>query len=153
MLTKIKRFMEKNMAQDSEGSHSGAAIRLAAAALLVEVMRMDKQEDEAERMAVERILRDRFDLSTQEADELIALAEKKAEGAAEYHQFTSRINRGFSMPEKEKMIEYLWQVAYADGQLHRHEEHLVRKIAGLIGVSHKAFIAAKHRARGAGENP
>jgi len=149
MLAKIKRFMEKNMTQDSGGGHSGEAIRLAAAALLVEVMRMDKRADEAERGAVARILRERFVLSAGECDELIAMAEEKVDESAEYYQFTSHINQAFSMPEKEKMIEYLWQVAYADGHLHRHEEHLVRKVAGLIGVSHKAFIAAKHRSRDA----
>lgn len=150
MLSKIKRFIDEKMAPDAGGTHSADAIRLAAAALLVEMMLMDKQEDDLEREVVARILRERFDLSEPEAHELMVLGRKKAGGAAEYYKFTSRINKAFSMPEKEEMIEYLWQVAYADGQLHRHEEHLVRKIAGLVGVSQKAFIAAKHRARDGG---
>jgi len=147
MLKSIKKFMEKKLPSTSDGKHSEHGIHLAAATLLIEMMHMDKHEDEAERMAVERILKEGFELSAVEVDELVAMAEADAMDAAEYYQFTSRINRDYSMPEKEKLIEYLWQVAYADGHLHRHEEHLVRKIAGLIGVSHKTFIAAKHRAR------
>jgi uncharacterized tellurite resistance protein B-like protein len=151
MLSAIRQFMKKKMAPESGGGHSADAVRLATAALLVEVMRMDKQADGAEeRIEVARILRERFGLSARDSDELIALAEKEASDAAEYYQFTSRINQDFSMPEKEKMIEHLWQVAYADGRLHSHEEYLVRKVAGLIGVEHAAFIAAKHRARDAG---
>ncbi|MDX8410435.1 MAG: TerB family tellurite resistance protein [Mariprofundaceae bacterium] len=150
MLSAIRKFMEKKMAAESGGGHSADAVRLATAALLVEVMRMDKQADESERLEVARILRERFEMSARDSDELISLAEKEAGDAAEYYQFTSRINQDFSMPEKEKMIEHLWQVAYADGRLHSHEEYLVRKVAGLIGVEHTAFITAKHRARDAG---
>ena len=48
-------------------------------------------------------------------------------------------------------MEYLWAVAFAAHVVDEHEEYLVRKIAGLISVPHKDFIAAKLRARdGAG---
>ena len=48
------------------------------------------------------------------------------------------------------MVEYLWAVAFADENVDKHEEYLVRKIANLIGVSHKEFIKAKLRARDGG---
>jgi uncharacterized tellurite resistance protein B-like protein len=45
------------------------------------------------------------------------------------------------------LIELLWQVVYSDGRADSYEEHLVRKVAGLIYVPHEVFIAAKLRAR------
>ena len=57
------------------------------------------------------------------------------------------MNKGFSQEQKRKVIEHLWQVAYADGILDKYEEYMVRKIADLIYVSHKDFINAKLRVK------
>ena len=57
------------------------------------------------------------------------------------------INRHFSQEEKNHIVELLWEVAYADGELDKYEEHLVRKLADLIYVPHRSFIRAKHRAK------
>ena len=46
------------------------------------------------------------------------------------------------------MVELLWRVAYADGDLDKYEEHLVRRIADLIHVPHSVFIRMKHKAGG-----
>ena len=79
------------------------------------------------------------------ASDLISMAEQERNDATDYHQFTSLINKNFTAQQKVKIVECLWQVAFADGALHEHEEHLVRKIAELIYVPHRAFINAKHR--------
>ncbi|MBV2123299.1 MAG: TerB family tellurite resistance protein, partial [Candidatus Thiodiazotropha sp. (ex Ctena orbiculata)] len=47
--------------------------------------------------------------------------------------------------QKIQIIESLWQVAFADRQLHHYEEHVIRRLADLIHVSHGDFISAKHR--------
>ena len=41
----------------------------------------------------------------------------------------------------------LFEVVRADAEKDAHEEHLVRRIAGLLHVSHPDFIDAKIRAR------
>ncbi len=122
------------------------SLQLATAALLIEMMRMDDDVVEDERQIVRDILNNRFSLSDSETGQLMALAEDEAAGLADYYQFTSLINKNFSPPQRAKLVEHLWQVAYADGQLDKHEEHLVRKLAELLHVPHSAFIAAKHRA-------
>jgi len=38
----------------------------------------------------------------------------------------------------------MWQVAFADDNLDRYEEHLIRKVAELTYVSHQDFIRLKH---------
>ncbi len=148
MLEPIKQFFERYIAPQGEegGQLSEHSLELATAALLIEMMRMDDDIAEVERQAVRGILDSWFSLSKEETDQLMALAEEEVSGLADYYQFTSLINKNFSPGQKVKLVEYLWRVAYADGHLDKHEEHLVRKLAELLHVRHSAFIAAKHRA-------
>jgi uncharacterized tellurite resistance protein B-like protein len=95
---------------------------------------------------VEAAIREHFDLSAEETAALIELAEAERHEATDYFQFTQLINADYSAEQKEAIIEQLWAVALADRELHRYEEHLVRKISLLLHVPHAVFIAAKHRA-------
>lgn len=148
MINAIKQFFEqKLMQQHHSTNNSEHTLQLATAALLIEMMRMDDEISQAEQQKAARIMQAKFRLSKTETNDLMKLAEQETHQSADYHQFTSLINLHFSMAEKEKMVEYLWEIAYADNILDKHEEYLVRKVADLIGVSHRAFIAAKHRAR------
>ncbi|MEW6354626.1 MAG: TerB family tellurite resistance protein [Pseudomonadota bacterium] len=156
MLNAIKDFFEKNIKSAPQAAPGAAArhLRVATAALLIEMMRTDYRVNEKEQQAVLEALQTKFGLDAQETAELFQLAEQEARLATDYHQFTSLINKNFSAQQKEQIIEHMWEVAYADGDLDKYEEHLVRKIAELLYVSHAAFIRAKHRAfdqaRGAG---
>ncbi len=148
MLRAIQQFFEQNIASaqsnsDAEREHS---LQLATAALLFEMMRMDDEIDEDEKRLLKKLIGQRFSLTDSETRQLIQLAEQEAEQAIDYRCFTSLINSHFSAKEKVDIIELLWQVAYADGQINKYEDHLVRKISELIYVPHSAFIAAKHRA-------
>lgn len=149
MLQHIKRFFEQHLAPDGDEAQRDPehALRLATAALLIEMTRMDHEVLAQERAAVVDAVREHFGLEQAEADELIALADEERAEAADYHQFTSLINRTYPLEQKVKVIELLWRVAYADEELNKYEEHLVRKIAELLYVPHTAFIAAKHRVR------
>ncbi|MCU7968532.1 MAG: TerB family tellurite resistance protein, partial [gamma proteobacterium symbiont of Bathyaustriella thionipta] len=77
--------------------------------------------------------------------ELYQLAHEELNNATDYYQFTKLIAAYFSQPQKIKMIELLWQVAYADNHLDAYEEHMVRRIADLIYVPHHDFIQTKLR--------
>ncbi len=144
MLASIKQFMEK-ISTVSIGNHAPTEhdLQLATAALLVEMMLSDDQIHAAEQQKIKAAIKAKFQLSDAETQELMRLAEKQAKDATDFYQFTSIINAGFSAEQKVKVIEYLWQVAYVDDHLDPLEEHLVRKIADLLYVSHKDFIATK----------
>lgn len=144
MLKAIREFFDRNMAASEAGGHS---IELATAALLVEVVRIDRETSPAEREAVLRAVHEKFGLSGTQADELLRLAEEEVRQATDYYQFTSLINRRFTQAQKERVIELMWRVAYADAELSAHELHLMRKIAGLLHVPDDAYIAAKLRAK------
>lgn len=136
----------------SPGPRTGApasehSLQLATAVLLVEVMRAEPQLAIAERYAVVAALRRKFSLAEDELERLVELAGQVARTAADFHQFTSVINAAFDQEQKIRMVEYMWQVAMADGHLDAHENHLIGKLADLLHVTHGQYIAARLRAR------
>jgi len=147
MLNAIREFFDQHVAAGAAGGDERHTIEVATAALLVETVRLDGEIDASERAAAHRAVRAKFGLGEAEAATLIRLAEEEARDATGYYQFTSLINKQFSAEQKERVIELMWQVAYADEALSAHEQHVVRKIAELLHVPHRAYIAAKLRAR------
>jgi uncharacterized tellurite resistance protein B-like protein len=123
------------------------SLQLATAALLIEMMRADAKVSEDERRTITKTIRAKFKLTEKETDALLQLAEKEIQKSTGYYKFTSLINKGFTYEQKVKVVEYIWEVAFADTELDKHEEHMVRKIANLIYVSHKDFIETKLRVR------
>lgn len=123
-------------------------LQLATAVLLVEVMRADATQGEAERQAMLTALREKFGLADDEAARLAELAESTARESTDLFAFTDRINQHFDMPRKLRMVELMWQVAYADGELDAHERHIVWRIADLLHVPQGALHLARQRAKG-----
>jgi uncharacterized tellurite resistance protein B-like protein len=148
MLAQIRDFFEQHLRFDgAQETDPEESLRLAAAALLLEMTRMDHQVLPEELAAVLSVLQNHFQLDERRAKELLACAEVERARATDYYQFTSLINQSYTAQQKAKLIELLWRVAFADAHLNKYEEHLVRKISDLLYVPHSAFIAAKHRAQ------
>lgn len=126
-------------------------VQLAAAVLMVEVVRTDGAMDPQERAAALAALRQRFDLAPQALEALLAHAEASSKTAYDYQQFTGRINDAFSHDDKVRLVEALWQIAYADARIDANENHAINKIAGLLYVTHGEYIAAKMRAKTAAD--
>jgi uncharacterized tellurite resistance protein B-like protein len=147
MKNAIKRFFERYLAPE-EGGESAAQhrLRLATAALLVGLSRVDDRVTDEERRAVMQAVQSKFSLSAEESQSLIELAEDAASNATSDYEFTSLLNRNLTPEQKVRLVEHLWEVAFADRTLDKYEEHFVRRIADLLYVSHTDFIAAKLRA-------
>jgi uncharacterized tellurite resistance protein B-like protein len=124
------------------------ARNLAVAALLVEVLRADHQVAATEGRQVVESIAGILGLGAAQCEDLLADAERQVEGAHDLHQFTSRLNRSLSHDEKLRLVEQLWRVARADAVVHKYEEHMIRRVADLLHVSHREFIAAKLRSSG-----
>ncbi|WP_425256568.1 TerB family tellurite resistance protein [Rubrivivax sp. RP6-9] len=124
-------------------------LQLATAVLLVEVMRADTETGPAERQAVIAALKSKFALADDELARLVELAEHTARTATDFHAFTSALNAQLDEGRKLRVIEAMWQVAYADGHLAAHEQHVLWRIADLLHVPHGAYINAKMRAKAA----
>ena len=151
MLKSIRDYYDRNIGTQGAPDAERHSIELATAALLVEVVRSDAGITPNEQQAVLRAVREKFGLSDEEAQTLFRLAEDEVRTANDYYQFTSLINRHFDQQRKQHVIELMWQVAYADAELAAHENHVLRRIAELLHVTHGDYIAAKMRARDAAE--
>jgi uncharacterized tellurite resistance protein B-like protein len=130
----------------SESASPEHTLELATAVLLIEVMRADGKLDEAERQSVMAALRGKFSLSDTELDELVELARQRSEDAHDLYTFTERLNQTLDEPQRIRVFEMLWKVAYADGRADAHEAHLLRRLADLLHIRHGDAIGAKLRA-------
>ena len=147
MLKRIKAlFLEQEDAAPGGGSHSQEERNLAAVALLVEAAMMDERFEESERRHIVELAKSRFDLSDAEAEELLEAALTKVADSSQLFGFTRVVNARFEYEERIDLMEMLWQVAYADGELHDYESNLMRRIAGLIHVTDRDSGEARKRA-------
>jgi uncharacterized tellurite resistance protein B-like protein len=105
----------------------------------------------AESESIKNILLDTLLINADVADELLATAKKEVHEATDLFQFTGVINTSYDYEEKVTLIESLWKVAYSDKQLDKYEEHMVRRIADLLYVSHSDFMQTKNRIKAASE--
>lgn len=144
MLKAIKQFFEESISTASQDDVEHR-LKLATAALFIEMMQQDGKKTESEELKVKEVLQTRFSLSETQTAELFVLAHEEARDAVDFHQFTSLIHEHFSMEKKIKIVEYLWAIAYADNHLDSYEEHMVRRIADLLYIDHQDFIKAKHK--------
>jgi uncharacterized tellurite resistance protein B-like protein len=150
VLHSIKRFFEERVAPEAAEAAPEArehGLQLAAAALMFEIVRADAEVKDEERTVVRAAIQGTFGLKPDEADELMQLAEEESREAASLYEFTRLIDQAFTPEQKKRVVELLWLVAFADAEKHALEEHLVRRIAGLLHVPHPDFIDAKIRAR------
>ena len=150
MLRRLTEFFEIQLSQVQcapSQAERERALQLASAALLVEMTRADHDIKAVEQSAVQRALKRAFSLSEAEAAELLEVAQAEVEEATSMYDFTRRLNEELDESRKVHFVELLWRVAYADGELDKYEEHLVRRVAELLYVPHTRFIQAKHRAR------
>ncbi|MGB1142752.1 MAG: TerB family tellurite resistance protein [Halioglobus sp.] len=122
--------------------------RLAAAALLVETARADFRQDAGEEAAMERLLAESLNLPLEEVHQLVTAASQRVDEAVSLYEFTRTINDYYSKDEKLALVSAMWQVAYADGDLDKYEEHLIRQVAELIYVPHADYIKLKLKAAG-----
>lgn len=130
-----------------DSSRPGHVLQLAAAVLMIEVMRADGDWAAEERQAAFSALRTRFALGEDEVARLLELAETTSREAPDLYSFTSQLNNACSLEQKTQIFEYLWQVAYADGHLSPHENHLLLKLGALLHMPRGEFVAAKQRGR------
>jgi uncharacterized tellurite resistance protein B-like protein len=123
-------------------------LHLASAALLIETARADFSQDEAEQEALEDLLCSTLDLGRTEVHELVEQAANRVDESTSLYEFTRVINDHYNAEQKLALVSDMWRVAYADGNLDKYEEHLIRQVAELTYVPHADYIRSKLEARG-----
>lgn len=149
MFNQLKSFMEKHLSvpENESTEHQTHRLQIASAALMFELIRTDHEISDEEVAQLRDIMKTQMSLSDAETEELLTLAQERATQAVSLYEFTSLICEQYDYPERIRLIENLWLIAYSDKHLDKYEEMVIRKTADLIYVSHSDFIQAKLRAR------
>ena len=121
-------------------------VELAAAALLVEVAVVDKEFDLAERDRILRFVKTKFSVEETIANNLISRAEAEVESSVQLYGITSALRHGLSYEDRVELMECLWTVAYADGEIDPFEDQLMRRIGELIYVTDRDRGTARKKA-------
>lgn len=136
MFDALKKLLG-TLAADDEAQHSlgEEELRIASAALLVRAATVDGEFAEDERVRLQQILQQNYGLSGPDALLLIAAAEEREHEAVDLYGFTSVLARHLDQDGRQKIVEMLWEIAFADGHLHEFEANVVWRVSELLGVS------------------
>jgi uncharacterized tellurite resistance protein B-like protein len=150
MLDALRRFLA-DMAGNNEKLAVGEdEIRLAAAALLFHVVAVDGVVSGEERAMLSELLQKRFHLDRADTKSLVRAAEEADGEAVDLYGFTSLLKARLEQADRERIIELMWKLVYADGTVHEFEDNAVWRVAELLAVPSQTRIRLKQSVRGRG---
>ena len=126
----LKKFLKK---KENESPNNKNVLIIA---LLIHAAKIDENYTENEKKIIKKVIMDLNKISSNQADELLKLAEKKEEESNQIIEFTKEIKK-YSMEFKLKIVEIIWKIVYSDGTSDDYESNLIRRICGLLYVSDK----------------
>lgn len=147
MFEKIKHFFDKHIALIDNKDDIDERLKVASAALFMEMMHMDSTCEGKKRLLILDMLETAFSLTEQQASTLIEIAEHQRKRATDYFEFTHLICDAYTHEQKIQLIESLWKIALLDDRLDVDEEYLVDKVARLLFIPHIEVLKARNRIR------
>ncbi|MFL2742406.1 MAG: hypothetical protein CBD82_01200 [Gammaproteobacteria bacterium TMED222] len=145
----FNNLFKKNQIEDLVEDDS---VLLSAIALLLEVSLADEIMDISEVETLKDVLLKEFDVDQTKIDDLISNAKKNQNSSTSLYEFTRKINDDYKFEDKKNLILSMWKIAFADGNIDKYEEYVIRKVSDLIYISHPDFIESKQLAREEYEN-
>lgn len=145
MLDIVKRFFSKAAAEVSKNANQKTEhdLSVATCALFLEMARIDETFTQEEMDTILTILKEKYGLSQEHADALVAEADKELAESVDLWRFARLINENYTIDEKIEIIEILWQMVFVDGKMDRYEHYLMNKLKNLLRLSHDQLIDAK----------
>lgn len=120
-------------------------LQVATCALLLEMAHADDEFTSEEEHRIESLMKDHFGISPEVFGGIKAVSDQRRTESIDLWHFAKIIKENYSPAEKEKVIEMVWAVVYADGRLDAHEDYLVHQLARILDLEHKQLIDAKVR--------
>lgn len=138
----------KSIVNRHEPAADEHALARAGAVVLLEMAAVDDHFGEAELDIIHQAIERAFGIDGAELDELVAEANTLRQQSVSLHEYTRSLRTGLPRGSRDELVGWLWKVAYANGDIDRFEEQLLRRLADLLGVPHQEFMRQKHLARG-----
>src|SRR6201988_349022 len=150
MLDGLRQFIADVVAPHAHGNRAfdENGYQLAATALLIHVISLDGEPSEVEKRKLHSLIESRFGLDPGTADQLIKSATLVEGEAVDLYHFTSVIMREVNDEGRLRIVEMMWELVYADGQVSEFEDNVVWRAADLLAVSSRDRIELKHRIAG-----
>lgn len=136
----FSKFFKKEIKQPEKETDK---VISACISLMIEVSMADQSIDDEEIESLKRTLSEKFDIESSEIENLIIEGKETQKESTSLYDFTRVINDDFSFVEKFKLIKSMWEIAFADGNIDKYEEYVIRKVSDLIYISNDDFIKAK----------
>jgi len=119
--------------------------RLAAAALLVHAAAIDGVISDVERARLHAVIKRWFDLDDAATDELLSAATKAEQESIDLYHFTSLLGRSLDEEGRQRVVEMMWEIVFADGRVTEFEDNLIWRAADLLGVSTRERVELRQR--------
>jgi uncharacterized tellurite resistance protein B-like protein len=141
----IARILDMLTGRTSEvqPSQQHDPLKLATAAVLLDVAYADGEFTPAEDGNVVDFLNGFFGLSPEDAQELLEAADEIRRKTVDHFALTHYIRKNSPLEERIDIVKGMWRLVYSDGKLSEYENYMVRKIADLLGLEHHVMIEAK----------
>ena len=149
MFDRIIAFLKELPAGEAGKGKPGGSDdpRVAAAALMYHVMDADGVRHDAEWERMKEALAEAYGLTGEALDRLVAAGGEADDAAVDLYAFTSVLKRHLDEQARIEFVGLLWEVVFADGELHELEDHTLWRIAELIGVDRRDRIHARQKAQ------
>ena len=147
MLTQISTWMKEFTSQNTDIAEDETKLARTVAALLVEAAMADGEIDEIEYTHIQHMLVTQLDLSADNAEAMLDVSVASHDDLIEIHSLTRRIRNDTDAKDRLVILEMVWMVVLADGNLDAHESQLMRRLAGLLFVDDVESGLAAQRAR------
>jgi uncharacterized tellurite resistance protein B-like protein len=147
MLDGLRQFIADIVSPgaDADMSFDDTGYLLAATALLVHVVSLDGEPSAIEKRKLHSLIESRFGLDPGKADNLIAQATRAEGDAVDLYHFTSVIMRSVNEEGRLRIIEMMWELVYADGEVSEFEDNVLWRAADLLGISSRDRIDLKRK--------
>jgi uncharacterized tellurite resistance protein B-like protein len=151
----FKRLFGKKeeLSQEDVIARHKTPLEFAAATLLLEVALSDKNFAPEEQRHVMDKLQKTFRLSPRQTQELMTEAKEYAEKSLEVLSATRKIREHWSIEDREKLLELLWEVVLADKIIDKEEEDIMYRIAPWLMFDEAKSHAIRDRVKAKMENP
>ncbi|MBB4009186.1 tellurite resistance TerB family protein [Allorhizobium taibaishanense] len=146
MLERLNSFFQSIIAGDPGSEFDGNDTRVLIVALCFQVMEADGTISPAERKILKKSIREHYDLDRGKIDALMEAGQQAESEAVDYYHFTSELKRRLTENQRLELVSVLWDIVYADGVRNEMEDHILWRVADLLGVSDRDRVLARQKA-------
>lgn len=131
---------------NADNEHDEKKDQLAIAILLFRLIRSDGQSKMVELIHMSEMLRRDFNLSQEELEVVFKQASNEESNVSNTSDFTKQACANLSKQKRIKLLEYLWVLVFADGNIEDQEIAMVRDTAKELQLSDYDQATAEEKA-------